>query len=342
MKRKILAAAALCLLIPYVITLFAAGKQSREDSGQKPESGRTVLCQGESGGQMDLEQYALAMAAAQIPAEYEKEAVKAQIILARTYLYKKLSGRSLMDEAELGTEAWKETKRAEVWGSAAKVYEEKFQEALSETEGMVLTCNGTLIDSVFHRRSAGKTRDGGENFPYLKSVDSSWDLTEAENRSAQIQGTGGDGSVQTGAAGVSGMVQTGTADEGASGSVLWLSAAELAKKLGTIRGKEIPDQLAPELQITGRDEAGYVTGAVLGTETYSGDEIAEALSLSSPAFSISRSGNQLRITAKGEGHGYGMSQSGAQYLAKTGKTAEEILLYYFQNIAIEIQPKAGS
>ena len=312
MKRKILAAAVCCLLIPYVITLLAAGKQNRKNNGQKPESGRVVLCQGEPDRQMDLEQYALSMAAAQIPAEYEKEAVKAQIILARTYIYKKLSGRSLMDEAELGTEAWKETERTEAWGSTAGEAEKKFQAALSETEGMVLTCNGTLIDSVFHRRSAGKTRDGGVSFPYLRSVDSSWDLPEKEQ--PPINGAAG----------------------------TWFPAAELAKKLRTVRGQEIPEQLAAELQIIGRDEAGYVTSAVLGTETYSGDEIAEALSLSSPAFTISRSGNVLWITAKGEGHGYGMSQTGAQYLAEAGQTAQEILFYYFQNVTIEIQPKAGS
>ena len=65
MKRKILAAAVCGLLIPYVITLLAAGKQNRKNDGQKPESGRAVLCQGEPDRQMDLEQYALAMAAAQ-------------------------------------------------------------------------------------------------------------------------------------------------------------------------------------------------------------------------------------------------------------------------------------
>ena len=89
------------------------------------------------------------------------------------------------------------------------------------------------------------------------------------------------------------------------------------------------------LQISARDSSGYVTGILVGTREYTGAEAAEAFGLPSSAFSVSRTENRLEFTVKGSGHGYGLSQYGADCQARMGQEAEAILSYYFQNTSIE-------
>ena len=88
------------------------------------------------------------------------------------------------------------------------------------------------------------------------------------------------------------------------------------------------------IQIVSRDEAGYVQTVMAGTEEYSGDETAAALGLPSPAFSVSRTETGLKFVDKGSGHGYGLSQWGANKLAAEGQDAAAILSYYYKNITI--------
>ena len=76
----------------------------------------------------------------------------------------------------------------------------------------------------------------------------------------------------------------------------------------------------------------------IGTHIYSGEEIRQALSLPSPSFTMEEREGKIRIICKGIGHGYGLSQYGADAMAREGKGAEEILKYYYQNIVI-ISPK---
>ena len=78
-----------------------------------------------------------------------------------------------------------------------------------------------------------------------------------------------------------------------------------------------------------------MTGVLVGAEEYTGDEIAAALELPSPAFSVSKTEKGLKFVTKGSGHGYGLSQWGANRLAEEGKDAVTILNTYFQNISVE-------
>ena len=289
--------ALLLLFLPYFATLLLMGGKEPGQRVQIPESGRSVLRTGPLGTEaVDIEEYAVGVAAAQIPGDYEKEAVKAQIIVARTYLYKTLGGEASIEEAGLSCGYLDEEERRSLWGKEAGACEEKFRSAAAETAGRVLVCEGSLIEPMFHRASAGRTRDGGTAFPYLKPVDSEQDL-EMEGFIASVS----------------------------------LSAGEAAECLG---GETDPEQ-AMGLQISARDSSGYVTGILVGTREYTGAEAAEAFGLPSSAFSVSRTENGLEFTVKGSGHGYGLSQYGADCQARMGQEAEAILSYYFQNTSIE-------
>ncbi|QNM04725.1 SpoIID/LytB domain-containing protein [Qiania dongpingensis] len=303
MKRNFLLAAGgtiLLFLFPYMVTLFITGKITMAPK-QTADSGRTVQIKSEYGTEeIDLEDYVQGVAASQIPGNYEKEAVKAQVIIARTYLYKMMGDETAIAGSELSCGYWDTETRKKEWGDNYLEYQEKFKQAASESAGQVLTYQGSLIDAMFHRASAGKTRDGGELLPYIKSVDSSQDVD------------------------MEGYV-----------TIREYSAPDLVSAISSLRGQQLTDTDALGLQIAARDDAGYVQSVMAGTETYTGEEVASVLSLPSSAFSITQSENGIKFVDKGSGHGYGLSQWGANKLAGEGKDAAAILAYYYQNVSIE-------
>ena len=73
----------------------------------------------------------------------------------------------------------------------------------------------------------------------------------------------------------------------------------------------------------------------IGGKTFTGRDVREELDLNSSDFSVTRNGNEVIIETKGYGHGVGMSQYGAHGMALEGKTAEEIVNYYYKGITIE-------
>lgn len=292
----------LLFLFPYIFTMFVSGSIAEEPK-EIVESGKVIVREGTYGKEeIDLEEYALGVAASQIPGDYEKEAVKVQLILSRTYLYKAMGESDRILETELYCTYWDRAGREKEWNGNFNEYEEKFESAALETAGQVACFEGGLADAMFHRASAGMTRDGGESFPYLKSVDSGGDV-DMENYV----------------------------------TIREYSESELAEAIRNIRGISLGAGAAQGLQIVSRDGAGYVVQVMAGTEEYTGEELAAALSLPSPAFSVSQTEKGLKFVVKGSGHGYGVSQWGANKMAAEGKDAVTILTYYLQGITIETQ-----
>ncbi len=258
--------------------------------------------------------------AKEISMESEPEAMKAQAIIARTNLC-----RSENVENVAAPEAFSGEELAEIWGEAYPEYMEKVQKAISETANQVLVQEGTLIDAAFHSVSGGRTRSaaevpGQEDKGWLVSVDSAADIRSADyitviffDKEALMQKT----------------------------ETLFSSKEESQKEAEGAQTGEIQmsaDEWVSELKITGRDSAGYVTGISCGGMTVSGEEIRNALELPSACFYIAESEGQMRVLVKGQGHGFGLSQHGANELAKEGKSCEEILHYYYSDVELETYP----
>ena len=132
---------------------------------------------------MDMEDYLTGVAAMQIPADYEAEALKAQAIIARTYIRRQMeaAGTSEIAEAALDLDYPEEKQLKEMWGTAAfPAYFEKVEEAVRATEGRVLTYEGELIDPMFFRLSSGMTRSGDFLHPYFQNVDCPEDMEAAD------------------------------------------------------------------------------------------------------------------------------------------------------------------
>ena len=243
--------------------------------------------------------------AAQIPADFEMETLKAQAVLARTYIYREIEAAGLGNfiyEEALDMDAWSKEQMEEKWGS--KAWADRYgrlERAAAETAGMVLSFGGEYVEPLFCYASSGTTRSHGEEFPYLRQAVSPGDLL-AENYL----------------------------------SVSEFTASEMAGLINEIPGGVdiSAAQIPGEIQIVERDAAGYVRQIQVGKKTYTGEEIQYALGLPSSCYSFEQSKDKIRSVCKGVGHGYGFAQFGANEMAKEGKNFQELLGYYFQNVEI--------
>ncbi|MDO4295819.1 MAG: SpoIID/LytB domain-containing protein [bacterium] len=302
--KKVLAVWFLILLIPYAVTLVWAEEAVGEVQEFTSLGKREVRRQRESGREsMDAEEYLIGVLAAQIPPEYGLEAVKAQAVIARTYLYGIFGERSVIEEEELDLDYMEWKQMLERWGQrgAAKNYS-LFQKAVKETEGIGMQYEGQWLDALFHQISAGRTRDGDrELFPYLVGVESRKD-SEAEDYLG----------------------------------IFLFSEEDFAAKIREITesGEVAAANIFQSIQIVKKDAAGYVEKLQIAGNLYEGEQVQYALGLPSACFSITQEEGKIRIVTKGVGHGYGLSQYGAKAMADSGWKMEDILQYYYQNITL--------
>ena len=251
-----------------------------------------------------MEEYLVHVLAAQIPAVFEPETLKAQAILARTYIYGLMEHRAEIYEEELDMDALSYEQMKALWGETdfASMFS-KLQNAVRETEGLYILYDGSIIEPLFCYASAGKTRSFGESFPYLEQVESPGDLHAENYRSLPV-----------------------------------FETKEFVQKINEIPGAVAVSEMELDsgggIQIVERDGSGYVKQVQIGQKTYTGEEVQYALGLTSAFYSFERLDGKIRVICKGIGHGYGFAQFGANEMAKAGRTYEELLKYYFQNVEI--------
>lgn len=247
--------------------------------------------------QIELEEYLVGVVAAEMPASFNSEALKAQAVLARTYALKKISkGEKLTDT--VSTQAYIDKNEMQnKWGNEYSKYYNKIVSAVNSTKGQVVKYNGNYIEALYHSTSNGKTENAkevwGQDIPYLKSVDSSWDkkttsYLKIENKEFNT----------------------------------------LMKVLGINFDKNT------NIEILSRDESGRVSEVKVADKTYTGVEFRTLLNLRSADFDISVTDNGLEIITRGYGHGVGMSQYGANEMAKLGYNYKDIINHYFTNVKI--------
>lgn len=303
MIKKTVMAFLLALLFPYIITLAWTGKVEEKKATPMITSGKKIILDRKNGeSYMDVEEYLPGVVAKQMPPDYGKEALRAQAIIARTYIYGKMNGQNEVKESELHMEYLEERQMEKLWGSESFVANyQAVEDAVRSTSKMVMKYNEKLIDPLFHRASTGKTRTGDENHPYLQSAVCARDVE------------------------VEGCL-----------TMAVYKKEDFAKKINQIAG-DVPinaDQIPGSIQIVLRDEEGYVGQIQIGTRVYTGEEIQRALGLPSSAYEFEEYEGGIRVICKGIGHGFGMSQYGAKCKAEEGWTAEQILPYFYKNIVL--------
>ena len=263
--------------------------------------------------EIPLEQYLYGVVSAEMPANYEIEALKAQAIVARTYtLYQIIKGSKKHDEADICDkstccQAWiSKDDRLARWDENEKNSNwDKIVKAVDETSGKIITYNGEPIDAFFHANSGGKTESasnvwGGENFPYLQSVETS-------------------------------------GEDGYSGynTELTVSKDELVQKLKSVYPNiEINLENNEEIKILEYTESGRVRTIKIGNTNVVATKLRSCLGLRSTFFGVSVNGESITFNVIGYGHGVGMSQTGADSLAKQGYSAEDIVKHFYTGVEI--------
>jgi len=286
----------LLFLFPYIITLVWTGKVEGSSKSQEITGNKTIIEDQYTMSVMDIEEFLIGVVAAQMPADYEAEALRAQAIIARTYIYNKMGDAEEISSGNLKINYWSLSECKKQWGKDNySDYYEKIKTAVGSTAGMIMKYEGKVIVPMFHSASSGQTRDGDEDHPYFVAVSSAWDVEMEGYLSITDWGIG-----------------------------------DFTKYFNI----DSTDGIVDTIQIVERDSSGYVTKIEAGGESYSGDSFQAILNLQSACFTIENFEGKIRIICKGIGHGYGLSQWGSNKQAKEGMTAEEILPYYYKNIQI--------
>ena len=330
MRQSAAAALALTVLL-FGGAYLAAGKHPaqetepdggavREQSAQGQKDGGVQLAvkNGDAVEIMALDVYLQGVVRGEMPASFELEALKAQAAAERTYIYYQLAAgrKEAHPNADVCTDpsccnAWLSEEAArEKWGGDFDGWESRIEEAVAATDGQVALYDGQPILAVFHSSSAGKTAGAGDvwsgDMPYLRSVDS---------------------------------------PEGEETVPNYYSAAEFT----AAEAKALLAQAHPELTFSGgpdkwfgaveKDESGRVGPVEVCGAPLRGVEVRRIFSLRSACFTIDAAADRVTFRVTGYGHGVGMSQYGANELARQGRTWQEILLWYYADITIGPAPE---
>jgi len=262
--------------------------------------------------EMDMASYLIGVVQAEMPASFEEESLKAQAVAARTYtLYKLHTGGNHGEQADICTDfaccqAYLDADTARKnWGDSAEVYAEKIRRAVEETDGQVLLYGGAPILAVFHSSSAGLTRPAGEvwsgDVPYLQAVVSPEQAEGIPNYHSRVEV-----SVEVFQQTVRERYPEASFSGDAGG---WITDCET-------------------------DDAGNVVRVTVGGVTMRGSELRGLLGLRSACFTWEIQGNKIVFFVTGYGHGVGLSQYGANQMAKDGAGWEEILSHYYTGATI--------
>lgn len=241
---------------------------------------------------MSLNEYVAGVVAAEMPASFEQEALKAQAVAARTNVMRKLAYGSKHGDADICGEStccmgWKQPES------------EVFQQAVEETDGLVVSYDGAIIDAVFFSSSWGNTEDAvevwGSSVPYLTAVESPEREIMTENVTVPL-------------------------------TEFCLAVREYSSD-ADFSGDWLMDVI--------RTDSGAVKTAMFGGVELTGPQIRSLFGLKSACFDIELTASGVEFTTYGYGHGVGMSQYGANEMAKSGSDYIEILTWYYTGCTVE-------
>ena len=319
--RKYAAAGLVLTVLLFGGAYLAAGGPAAEPEPAAPETAavhhdrdvRLTIQDGDTTEQMTLERYLTGVVRGEMPASFEMEALRAQAAAERSYVYYQLAAgrKDAHSDADFCTDHTccsaylSETAAREKWGGDFAPWNTRVEQAVSDTDGQVVLYNGRPILAVFHSSSAGRTAAAGDvwsgDLPYLVSVDS----PEGEETVPNYYST------------------------------VTFTAAEAKEKLLTAH---------PELKLSGTPDrwfgaaaengSGRVETVSVGGTDIEGTELRRIFGLRSACFTVAADSESVTFRVTGYGHGVGMSQYGANQLAREGKTWQEILEWYYTGATV--------
>jgi stage II sporulation protein D len=299
----------LVLLLPFLLTLLFANQKG--DNVIHNMNFEIYYEVNGSEEKLDFNKYLIGVVAANMPAGYQMEALKAQAVIARTYALYNISllkeedpGKKKFSTSDLGLYYIDLSSLEQFWGHDDYAnYFTRIENAVHGTDNEILVYEDELILPVFFDTGSGYTRNASEawgvDIPYLTSVSSKQDVT----------------------------------------STSYLKITEFTiPELITLLERYYSDitltedNFFTEVSVEDRDSTGYVIKINLGNLSVSGEEFAKVVGLPSNHFYMEEYGNKIRIICNGSGHGIGLSQYGANAMADEGYTYQDILKHYYTGV----------
>ena len=321
----------ICFAIPIIFTQEFSSRTSSQDIVNTEVSNGTIAqestydydkyntikllhADADKVDEIQLDEYLYGVVSAEMPASFEEEALKAQAVVARTYtIYKIVNNDGKHGEADIcddsgccqawiskedRLEKWDEDKREENWN--------KIVDAVNSTQGKIITYEGKPINAFFHSNSGGATEApidvwGGSGYPYLQSV-----ATAGEDAYSQYS------------------------------SEATFSKEEFEEKIKEVHSDfEIDFDEKDCIKVEEYTDGNRVKTVKIGNLELSGVEVRTIFGLRSANFKVTINDNEIKFEVTGYGHGVGMSQTGADSLAKEGQSYEDIIHHYYTDVEIE-------
>ena len=314
----------LCFLIPVIFTKTFEAKPADIEQKEiiepstydykKYKTVKVLHTKTKKVEELKLDEYLYGVVSAEMPASFEEEALKAQAVVARTYtLYKIINNSKKHKNADICDDStccqawiskedrlarWDEEDREDFWNKIVK--------AVNTTQGKIITYENKPINAFFHSNSGGATEApinvwGGSGYPYLKSV-----TTAGEDAYSQYS------------------------------SNVTVTQTQFIEKIKKVHSDfEIDFDKKDCIEIKEYTEGNRVKTIKVGNLSLSGVEIRTLFGLRSANFKIEMEGKNITFEVTGYGHGVGMSQTGADSLAKQGKNYKEIIHHFYTDVEIE-------
>ncbi len=285
--------------------------ETTEETEQDISTVKVMSASSKNITEMSIRDYLIGVVAAEINPAYHEEAIKAQAVAAHTKLeYTKLHKTDTLEDADITDSAathqgyLTEDEQKEKWGENYETYRKKIEKCVDEVLNVIIEYDGEPINAVFHSISNGQTENAsdvwGGDYPYLVSVRSAGDkLSPAYSSEVTV-----------------------TSDE--------------FMKLVTEKGADLGETPENWVEKITNTETGMVKEIVIGGKTFKGTEIRSIFGLKSSTFAVKYDNGNFIFTVCGYGHGVGMSQYGADYMARQGFSYEEILKHYYKNTEFRI------
>lgn len=253
---------------------------------------------GEEVQEEDLDAYLVGVVLGEMPTDFAPEALKAQSVAARTYAWKAYVTGGKHHDGSVCTQsgccqAYIDPQQYLEQGGSLEGLA-KVRQAVAATSGLVLSYQGELIEATYFSCSGGQTEDAvavwGTDYPYLQSVES-----PGEEDAVHYE------------------------------DVLTYSLQQFQDALGIVLS-DPPEQWFSQVEYT---NGGGIASVNIGGQSYTGTQLRSLLGLPSTRFSIQASSDTVTITTNGYGHRVGMSQYGADAMAVSGSSFQEILAHYY-------------
>lgn len=305
---------AVMIVSPLLMLDKTPAKDASAEAVTKTDDGYISVMMTENGfvNKLDEREYVIGAVAAEMNISAHDEALKAQAVACYTYaLYCKnngnseeLNGADISDSSETHQGYIDLDARKEKWGDEFDENEKKLEKTVDSVLGKKMTYNSEPIMAVYHDLCSGATQSAktvwGKDIPYLQPVQSRGDTLSPDYRKTVI-----------------------------------LSDSEFADFAKKIDGVSLSGNAESWIGEISKNDSGFVTEIEIGGKTVSGKEFRKAFGLRSCVFTVEYEKQSFTVNTLGNGHGVGMSQYGADYMARQGSSWREILKHYYTGITIE-------